>query len=107
METSGFIRYRKYLIAILLVVMAIFAIWVRMLPSAAAGTTDILNLVGSDDPMYNLRQVEQMNQNFPAYGWFEAMTLYPYGRSSTGDPSSSGLFQPSASSWVQSPGRRS
>lgn len=80
METSGFIRYRKYLIAILLVLMAIFAIWVRMLPSAAAGTTDILNLVGSDDPMYNLRQVEQMNQNFPAYGWFEAMTLYPYGQ---------------------------
>jgi len=107
METSGFIRYRKYLIAILLVVMAIFAIWVRMLPSAAAGTTDILNLVGSDDPMYNLRQVEQMNQNFPAYGWFEAMTLYPYGQVIHWGPSSYGSFQPSASSWVQSPGRRS
>jgi len=101
METSGFIRYRKYLIAILLALMALFMIWVRMLPSAAAGTMDILNLVGSDDPMYNLRQVEQMNQNFPVYGWFEAMTLYPYGQVIHWGPSSSGSFRRSASPWVQ------
>ncbi|HRU80761.1 MAG TPA: STT3 domain-containing protein, partial [Methanolinea sp.] len=80
MDSPDFMRYRKYLIVILLAAMALFMIWIRMLPSAAAGTTDILNLVGSDDPMYNLRQVEQTIQNFPAYSWFEAMTLYPYGQ---------------------------
>ena len=80
MEFPGFQGYKKYLIVIFLALMAIFSIWIRMLPASVAGTTDILNLVGSDDPMYNLRQIEQMNQNFPDYGWFEAMTLYPYGQ---------------------------
>ncbi|MEM2124420.1 MAG: STT3 domain-containing protein, partial [Methanolinea sp.] len=80
MEFSGLTRYRKYIVILLLAAMTAFSVWVRMLPSAAAGTTDILNLVGSDDPMYNLRQIEQMNHNFPAYSWFEAMTLYPTGQ---------------------------
>ncbi|MCQ8893334.1 MAG: oligosaccharyl transferase, archaeosortase A system-associated [Methanolinea sp.] len=80
MEAPGFMQYKKYLIVILLALMALFMVWIRVLPSAALGSTDILNLVGSDDPMYNLRQVEQMNVNFPAYNWFEAMTLYPNGQ---------------------------
>lgn len=80
METPGFSQYKKYLIVIILAVLAIFMLWIRLLPSASLGTTDILNLVGSDDPLYNLRQIEQMNVNFPNYSWFEAMTLYPTGQ---------------------------
>ncbi len=45
------------------------------------GNTDVLMLVASDDPLYNLRQVEQILANFPNYGWFDAMTQYPYGTS--------------------------
>jgi len=43
------------------------------------GSLDILNVVGSDDPLYNLRQVEQMLHNFPNYAWFDAMTHFPKG----------------------------
>ncbi|MCU0631934.1 MAG: oligosaccharyl transferase, archaeosortase A system-associated [Methanolinea sp.] len=80
MEAPGFMHYKKYLIIIFLAVIALFMIWIRMLPAATLGSTDILNLVGSDDPLYNLRQIEQMNVNFPNYNWFEAMTLYPFGQ---------------------------
>lgn len=80
MDSPDFMRYRKYLIIIFLAILAIFMLWIRMLPSASVASTDILNLVGSDDPLYNLRQIEQMNVNFPNYSWFEAMTLYPNGQ---------------------------
>ncbi|MBP7119901.1 MAG: oligosaccharyl transferase, archaeosortase A system-associated [Methanolinea sp.] len=80
MDSPDFMRYRKYLIIIFLAILAIFMLWIRMLPSASVASTDILNLVGSDDPLYNLRQIEQMNVNFPNYSWFEAMTLYPTGQ---------------------------
>jgi dolichyl-diphosphooligosaccharide--protein glycosyltransferase len=43
------------------------------------GNNDILSLVGSDDPLYNLRQVEQVLHNFPNYAWFDAMTHFPNG----------------------------
>ena len=43
------------------------------------GNTDILMMVGSDDPLYNLRQVEQMLANNLGYAWFDPMTLYPSG----------------------------
>ena len=43
------------------------------------GDTDVLMLVASDDPLYNLRQVEQILANFPNYAWFDPMTLYPHG----------------------------
>lgn len=80
MDIPGFLRHRNYLIIIFLVILAIFMLWIRMLPSASLASTDILNLVGSDDPLYNLRQIEQMNVNFPNYSWFEAMTLFPTGQ---------------------------
>jgi len=72
--------YRNYIIIALIIIFGIFALWIRLLPAALTASTDILNLVGSDDPLYYLRQVEQMTRNFPAYGWFDAMTLYPTGQ---------------------------
>ncbi len=58
---------------------SLFALWLRVLPMLGMGNTDVLMLVASDDPLYNLRQVEQILANFPNYGWFDAMTMYPYG----------------------------
>ena len=43
------------------------------------GKTDILLMVGSDDPLYNLRQVEQLLANHFTYAWFDPMTQYPVG----------------------------
>lgn len=81
MPEPGILRYKNYLIVAFLVILALFVLWIRLLPAImAAPNTDILSMVGSDDPLYNLRQIEQMIQNYPNYSWFEAMTLYPTGQ---------------------------
>jgi dolichyl-diphosphooligosaccharide--protein glycosyltransferase len=72
-------KYRTYIIIALLALFAILAFWIRMIPATQIGTQDILSFVGSDDPLYNLRQVELMLANFPTYAWWEPMTFFPYG----------------------------
>ena len=63
----------------LVTLFSLFALWIRLIPMFMMGNTDILMMVGSDDPLYNLRQVEQMLANNLAYAWFDPMTLYPSG----------------------------
>jgi len=58
---------------------SIFALWLRLLPMFNMGNTDVLNMVASDDPLYNLRQVEQIIANFPNYAWYDPMSLFPTG----------------------------
>jgi dolichyl-diphosphooligosaccharide--protein glycosyltransferase len=70
---------RTYLILGLVTLFSVFALWLRLIPMFIMGNTDILMMVGSDDPLYNLRQVEQMLANNLAYAWFDPMTLYPSG----------------------------
>ncbi|RPJ53626.1 MAG: oligosaccharyl transferase, archaeosortase A system-associated, partial [Methanobacteriota archaeon] len=72
-------RYQIPLTVALLCAFSLIALWVRLIPSFALGSTDVLNLVGSDDPLYNLRQIELMLANYPTYAWFDPMTLYPFG----------------------------
>jgi len=67
------------MIAGLVGIFVIFAIWLRLLPMLSMGHTDVLSLVGSDDPLYNLRQVEQLLANHFTYSWFDPMTQYPVG----------------------------
>jgi dolichyl-diphosphooligosaccharide--protein glycosyltransferase len=43
------------------------------------GNTDPLSMVASDDPLYNLRQVELLVTNHLNYSWFDPMTNYPNG----------------------------
>ena len=72
---------RNYLIIGLVAIFFVFALWLRILPMLNMGNTDILLMVGSDDPLYNLRQVEQLLTNHLTYAWFEPMTLFPNGTS--------------------------
>jgi len=72
-------NHRQYLIFGLVAIFSLFALWIRLIPLLTIGKTDILMMVGSDDPLYNLRQVEQILANFPNYAWFDPMTLYPTG----------------------------
>src|SRR5690606_31286493 len=59
--------------------LSLIALWIRVLPLLTLNT-DILNIVAADDPMYSLRQVEQMMASYPSYTWFEVMSLYPVGQ---------------------------
>ncbi len=72
---------RTQLIIGLVVVFSLFALWLRLIPMLNMGNTDILTMVASDDPLYNLRQVEQILVNFPNYAWFDPMTFFPTGMS--------------------------
>ena len=56
-----------------------FALWLRLLPMFTMGNTDPLSMVASDDPLYNLRQVELLVTNHLNYSWFDPMTNYPNG----------------------------
>jgi len=58
---------------------SLFALWLRLLPMFNMGNIDILSMVGSDDPLYNLRQVEFLLSNHLNYQWYDPMTLYPSG----------------------------
>lgn len=71
-------KKRTLLIFSLVGIFTLFALWLRILP-IFSGNSDILTAVGSDDPLYNLRQVEQILANFPNYAWFDPMTLFPTG----------------------------
>ena len=70
---------RTQLIIGLVALFSIFALWLRLLPMLNMGNTDVLMMVASDDPLYNLRQVEQILANFPTYAWFDPMSLFPTG----------------------------
>jgi dolichyl-diphosphooligosaccharide--protein glycosyltransferase len=72
---------RTQLIIGLITVFCVFALWLRLLPMLNMGNTDVLMMVASDDPLYNLRQVEQILANFPQYAWFDPMSLFPTGMS--------------------------
>ena len=63
----------------LVILFSIFALWLRLLPLFNMGNIDVLNMVASDDPLYNLRQVEQILANFPNYAWYDPMSLFPTG----------------------------
>lgn len=76
-------KYRKYLVWSALVLIGILCLWIRLNPLSHLQTLaggDPLNLSASDDPLYNFRQVELIIRHFPAYPWFDPMTLYPFGQ---------------------------
>jgi len=79
MLSLDFKNRRLYIIAGIILFFSLFALWLRILPMLTMGNTDVLTMVASDDPLYNLRQVEQILANFPNYAWFDAMTQYPHG----------------------------
>ena len=79
MVLPTFKNRQNWVIAGLVAFFVLFAVWLRLLPMLSMGHTDILTMVGSDDPLYNLRQVEQLLANHFTYTWFDPMTQYPVG----------------------------
>ena len=79
MERIDLKNRRTQLIIGLVALFSVFALWLRLLPMLNMGNTDVLMMVASDDPLYNLRQVEQILANFPNYAWYDPMSLFPTG----------------------------
>lgn len=70
----------QILIFIALVIMVGISFGLRTSQSYNVEDSQILSYTGSDDPMYSLRQVENMLHNYPIYQHFDPMTLFPYGQ---------------------------
>ena len=98
MEHVDLKNRRTHLVIGLVALFSIFALWLRLLPMFNMGNTDVLIMVASDDPLYNLRQVEQILANFPNYAWYDPMSLFPTGMTDLlGSSVSLRLLQSSAS----------
>lgn len=87
MDILAKLKEKNTLITIgILLILSLLVLYIRALPLLNLGTTDILNIVGSDDPQYNLRLIELMMNNYPSYSLFEAMTLFPTGETMAWGP---------------------
>ncbi len=73
------ITRKGLIIGFSLIILAIIAFYLRMWPGFEPNL-DVISNVAMDDPMYNLRMVEQTIANFPHYAWFDPMTYYPQGQ---------------------------
>jgi len=73
------ITRKGLIIGFSLIILAIIAFYLRMWPGFEPNL-DVISNVAMDDPMYNLRMVEQTIANFPQYAWFDPMTYYPQGQ---------------------------
>ncbi|MDD1673805.1 MAG: oligosaccharyl transferase, archaeosortase A system-associated, partial [Methanomicrobiales archaeon] len=86
MVNTNIEKFRPYFILILIIILAVFAIWIRLLTMPQLFGDNQFLLGEEPDISYNLRLVEQMIANFPSYPSFEAMTKYPYGTLITWGP---------------------
>ena len=71
-------RYIPLCIVAILILLSVTCLYVRITP-VFLGNPDPISFLALDDPIYNLRQIEQMSVQFPHYNWFEALTNYPTG----------------------------
>ena len=81
MNWSYFTDKRRLLVAGLVVLFILVALFLRLVPMLTGNHTDILSMVASDDPQYDLRLVELSLANHFQYPWFDPMTYFPYGNS--------------------------
>jgi oligosaccharyl transferase (archaeosortase A-associated) len=80
MDVLAKLKEKNTLITLgILIVLFVVMLYIRVLPLLNLGTTDVLNIVASDDPQYNLRLIEVMLKHYPTHLSFEAMTLFPTG----------------------------
>ncbi|MFZ1128867.1 oligosaccharyl transferase, archaeosortase A system-associated [Methanoregula sp.] len=73
--------HRKLVIVGLVGFFVLVALGLRLIPMLTMGHTDILSMVASDDPQYDLRLVELSLANHFQYPWFDPMTHFPVGTS--------------------------
>ena len=76
--THKITRYLSLYIAIIVIALSAICLYLRITP-VFLGVADTIRFLALDDPIYHLRQIEQMAVQFPHYNWFEALTQYPAG----------------------------
>lgn len=67
------------IIIFVILIFAIFGLWLRLLPFEQLTSGPIPKIIFMD-PWYSMRQIEVIASNFPHYPWFDPMSGYPTGK---------------------------
>ncbi|HWQ66364.1 MAG TPA: oligosaccharyl transferase, archaeosortase A system-associated [Methanospirillum sp.] len=73
------IHRKDLLIILVILVFALFGLWLRLLPMEQLTSGPVQKLIFMD-PWYSMRQIEVIAANLPAYPWFDPMNGYPVGK---------------------------
>ena len=79
MDMTWIKKNENFLLLALIVVFALFGLWLRFLPMEQL-TSGQIHKVIFEDPWYTMRQIEVIASNFPDYPWFDPMNGYPFGK---------------------------
>lgn len=71
--------YSSHLLLLLVIISALFGLWLRFLPMDFLGDGPVQKLIFMDT-WYSMRQIEQISSNYPGYAWFDPMTAFPTGK---------------------------
>ena len=71
--------HTSHILLLLVIISAIFGLWLRFLPMEQLSDGPVQKLVFMD-PWYSMHQIEQITANYPDYAWFDPMTAYPVGK---------------------------
>ena len=79
MSTKNIFSDKKWVLPLIIILMMLIGLWLRLLSMPLVLDCETPKLLFMD-PWYNMRQIEQIVANFPAYAWYDPMANYPFGK---------------------------
>ena len=79
LDTSWVREHSSHLLLLLVIISAIFGLWLRFLPMEYLGDGPVQKLIFMDT-WFSMRQIEQISANYPGYAWFDPLTAFPTGK---------------------------
>lgn len=79
MDNPWIKKPENIILLIVIIIFALFGLWLRFLPMGVLTTGQIPHLI-FEDPWYSMHQIEVMVSNFPNYPWFDPMNGFPFGK---------------------------
>lgn len=79
MDIAWIKQKQTALIIAVIIIFAIFGLWLRLLPMEHLTSGPVQKVIFMD-PWYSMRQIEVIASNLPNYPWFDPMNGYPTGK---------------------------
>ncbi|MDD1730180.1 MAG: oligosaccharyl transferase, archaeosortase A system-associated [Methanospirillum sp.] len=85
MDFTRFRQKETILIVAVILIFALFGLWLRLLPMEQLTSGPVQKVIFMDS-WYNLRLIEVITSNFPSYPWFDPMNGFPVGKDNDWGP---------------------
>lgn len=85
MDITRIKQKKTAFILAVIIVFALFGLWLRLLPMEQLTSGPVPKVIFMD-PWYNMRLIEVITHNFPAFPWFDPMNGYPFGKDNDWGP---------------------